>query len=216
MATLPVAYPGTTGPLTLTNLTVDNLNLTSSTIPTNGLYLPAANTVGIATNGTLRVSVGTSNVTLASGMGLVLTSGNATLTSGNLVLSSGRATISSPFTTEAAAFNVNAQATTANVMLLEADVLTTAGIILASSNSANASARALIRSVNDNSAATGAVNLQLQQDAANAFVDYVGTAGANTTDPISTLTTSGATTHHIQIDINGTKAWIAASTNNPS
>ena len=49
-----------------------------------------------------------------------------------------------------------------------------------------------------------------------AFFNYKATADADTTSAISTLTTSGATTHHIQVDINGTKAWIAVSTNNPS
>jgi len=48
------------------------------------------------------------------------------------------------------------------------------------------------------------------------YFDFRGTADADATSAISTLTTSGATTHHIQVDINGTKAWIAVSTNNPS
>ena len=49
-----------------------------------------------------------------------------------------------------------------------------------------------------------------------AFTSYNATADADSTSAISTLTTSGATTHHIQVDINGTKAWIAVSTNVPS
>lgn len=70
----------------------------------------------------------------------------------------------------------------------------------------------------DQSSATGATPvLRLDQgDADEPLVDFVGTAAGDTTSTISTLTTSGATTHHLQIDINGTKAWIAASTNNPS
>ena len=48
------------------------------------------------------------------------------------------------------------------------------------------------------------------------FFDFVATADADTTSAISTLTTSGGTTHHIQVDINGVKAWIAVSTTNPS
>jgi len=48
------------------------------------------------------------------------------------------------------------------------------------------------------------------------YFDFKAVVGADTTSAISTLTTSGATTHHIQVDINGTKAWIAVSTNNPS
>ena len=49
-----------------------------------------------------------------------------------------------------------------------------------------------------------------------AFFNYKASADGDATSAISTLTTSGATTHHIQVDINGTKAWIAVSTNNPS
>jgi hypothetical protein len=55
-----------------------------------------------------------------------------------------------------------------------------------------------------------------QNDADQPFIDFQGSTGADTTSSISTNTTSGSTTHHIQIEINGTKAWIAASTNNPS
>lgn len=55
-----------------------------------------------------------------------------------------------------------------------------------------------------------------QNDADQPFVDFQGSTGANATSSLSTLTNSGATTHHIMIEINGTKAWIAASTNNPT
>jgi hypothetical protein len=48
------------------------------------------------------------------------------------------------------------------------------------------------------------------------FINFQATADADATSAISTLTTSGTTTHHIQVDINGTKAWIAVSTNAPS
>jgi len=48
------------------------------------------------------------------------------------------------------------------------------------------------------------------------FFDYKATTAGDADSSISTLTTSGATTHHIQVDINGAKAWIAVSTNNPS
>jgi len=48
------------------------------------------------------------------------------------------------------------------------------------------------------------------------FFDFVATADADATSAISTLTTSGGTTHHIQIEINGTTAWIACSTTDPS
>jgi len=55
-----------------------------------------------------------------------------------------------------------------------------------------------------------------QNDTDEPFIDFQGSTGADTTSSISTNTASGATTHHIQIEINGTTAWIAASTNNPS
>jgi hypothetical protein len=48
------------------------------------------------------------------------------------------------------------------------------------------------------------------------FINFKATADADSTSAISTLTTSGSTTHHIQVEINGTKAWIAASTNAPT
>jgi len=52
------------------------------------------------------------------------------------------------------------------------------------------------------------------QDAA--FINFKATADGDATSAISTNTTSGSTTHHIQIEINGTTAWIAASTTDPS
>ena len=55
-----------------------------------------------------------------------------------------------------------------------------------------------------------------QNDIDEPFIDFQGSTGANTTSTISTHNTSGATTDHIQIELNGTKAWIAVSTNNPS
>jgi len=55
-----------------------------------------------------------------------------------------------------------------------------------------------------------------QGDASEPFIDYIGTSAADANNSISTLTTSGSTTHHIQIDINGVKAWIAVSTTNPT
>lgn len=55
-----------------------------------------------------------------------------------------------------------------------------------------------------------------QNDTDMPLVDFQGNTGANTTASISTLTTSGATTHHIQCKVNNVKGWIAFSTNNPS
>lgn len=95
------------------------------------------------------------------------------------------------------------------------------------SDSSDVTSRRLVEIINDNTAAVGATVLSLQQDAVgqvaifdqnadSSYVDFRGTAGASVVNPISTNTTSGATTHHIQIEINGTKAWIAVSTTNPS
>ena len=52
------------------------------------------------------------------------------------------------------------------------------------------------------------------QDAA--FINFKATADGDATSAISTNTTSGSTTHHIQIELNGTTAWIACSTTDPS
>lgn len=125
----------------------------------------------------------------------------------------------------------NAGTTTGNILSIQAaDALTTGSIAQFISNSSSASARDLVFIKNTNSLATDARCLQLEQNAANimmlmdhkgtvagsSYINFQATTAANTTNPISTLTTSGATTHHIQIEINGTKAWIPVSTNNPS
>ena len=49
-----------------------------------------------------------------------------------------------------------------------------------------------------------------------AFINFKATADADATSAISTLTTSGSVTHHIQVEINGTTAWIPCSTTDPS
>tara|TARA_R110000744_G_scaffold228_2_gene859 strand:- start:2576 stop:5464 length:2889 start_codon:yes stop_codon:yes gene_type:complete len=65
---------------------------------------------------------------------------------------------------------------------------------------------------------TGAIPvLKLDQgDADQPLVDFIGIAAANSTNTVSTLTTSGATTHHLQVYVNGVKSWIATSTNAPT
>jgi len=70
----------------------------------------------------------------------------------------------------------------------------------------------------DQANATGAIPVVSfdQGDASEPFVDFIGTSAADAANSISTLTTSGSTTHHIQVDINGVKAWIAASTTDPT
>jgi hypothetical protein len=48
------------------------------------------------------------------------------------------------------------------------------------------------------------------------FLNLKATADADATSAISTLTTSGSVTNHIQIEINGTTAWIPVSTTDPT
>jgi hypothetical protein len=55
-----------------------------------------------------------------------------------------------------------------------------------------------------------------QATADNGFVNYQATIDADATSAISSLTTSGAVTHHIQFEINGATFWIAGSTTDPS
>tara|TARA_R110000868_G_scaffold252375_6_gene509009 strand:+ start:115 stop:1650 length:1536 start_codon:yes stop_codon:yes gene_type:complete len=60
-------------------------------------------------------------------------------------------------------------------------------------------------------------SLELDRTTADAaFINYKATADADATSAISTLTTSGAVTHHVQIEINGVTAWIPVSTTDPS
>jgi len=58
---------GSQNVVTTGTVTGASLSPTSSTVPTNGVYLPAANTVGVATNGNERVKFGTSEVVFNDG-----------------------------------------------------------------------------------------------------------------------------------------------------
>jgi hypothetical protein len=63
----------------------------------------------------------------------------------------------------------------------------------------------------------GVTQVEINQGTNDApFFDFQATADADATSAISTLTTSGAVTHHIQIEINGTTAWIPCSTTDPT
>jgi hypothetical protein len=55
-----------------------------------------------------------------------------------------------------------------------------------------------------------------QNDVDEPFIDFQGATAADAVATISTLNNSGATTDHLQIFLNGVKAWIAVSTNNPT
>jgi len=98
----------------------------------------------------------------------------------------------------------------------DADALTSGKIVDFESNSSDTSARNLVTINNDNTAAVSANPLRIQQDAEFIFADFVGSSGATSLDAVSTLNTSGATTDHIRIRVNGVDAWIAVSTATPS
>lgn len=71
---LPIVQSGVTTQVSVANLTAGrsvsagNIVVTSSTIPTNGLYLPAANTLGWATDGALRVRVSSIGIVSTGGL----------------------------------------------------------------------------------------------------------------------------------------------------
>lgn len=48
----------------------------------------------------------------------------------------------------------------------------------------------------------------MDMNAAEAFIDFQGTASANTTDPISLHATAGTVQGWLQIKANGTKRWV--------
>lgn len=71
----------------------------------------------------------------------------------------------------------------------------------------------------DQASSSGAIPVLFldQGDIDQPLISFNGNVAASNTSTISSLTTSGATTHHLQCDLNnGTKLWIAASTNNPT
>ena len=76
---------------------------------------------------------------------------------------------------------------------------------------------AINQSVKIFNAGSGTTQLGLNQSTADrGFIDFVATIDADATSAISSLTTSGVVTHHIQFEINGTTFWIAGSTTDPS
>ena len=114
--------------------------------------------------------------------------------------------------------------TTGSIFVVDADSITSGTILNLRSASGDVTARNLVNIVNDNTLATGATCLNLQQDAANqvvildqnataagsSFVDFQGTAAADAVGPVSTLTTAGTVQAWLQIEVNGTKRWIPA------
>ncbi len=149
----------------------------------------------------------------STGNSLLVETGDVTLSEGKLTITDtaneAALTLTSGATTNDAVFFAGNSVTNGTVFLVRGNALVAGGEVAEfSSNSADTGAFTVLNLVVDNTSATGAYCARLQQDAANAFMNLVGTAAANTTDPISTLTTPGAVTGAIQIDVNGTKGWI--------
>ncbi len=126
--------------------------------------------------------------------------------------------------------NIDSEAATASTINIFSAQATSASIINVSncnaliagkvanfhSNSSSATARKLVFIHNQNTAAILAACLGLQQDANGPLMDFSGLTGADANSAVSTLNTSGAVTDHIQISLNGTKAWIPVSTVDPT
>ena len=55
-----------------------------------------------------------------------------------------------------------------------------------------------------------------QGDTDGSFINFVGASAGDATKSISTLTTSGATTHHFRVELGGVQGWMSFSTNDPS
>lgn len=104
------------------------------------------------------------------------------------------------------------------IVAADFNFLTTGRIATFQSNSPETDIRSLVFAHNDNGSAVGTTVVEFRQDAANeimildqnassSFIDYQGSASANTTSPISTFTTFGAVQGFTQIEINGVKRW---------
>ena len=82
-------------------------------------------------------------------------------------------------TTNNAALDINTTSTTASALEINGDSLTTGGLAILNSNSADTSARNLVRIVNDNSLSTGTKVLEVSQDAAQVAIDLTGLGGGS-------------------------------------
>lgn len=152
-------------------------------------------------------------ITITTGPGVTCATLSGTVGSelatfaGNVTLSEGKLSITD--TANEIALAATSSATTANAADITASSLTSGSGQRVYSNSADTGTRSILDTINDNASATGAYCLRMQQDAANAFVNFVGTAGANATDPISTfVTVAGTLAGWAQVDINGAKRWM--------
>lgn len=129
--------------------------------------------------------------------GVLLKDSNATV---------GTLTSSGGITTNGANI-MNTPGTSSTVLTINASMNSGRGLHVISAN-ANTSSRALVLIENTNSAAVGAIPLQFTQNAPTGYMNFGGASGANTTAPVSTLTTPGSIQGFIQVLIDGTKRWI--------
>ena len=216
--------------LTAANTSGSVINITANALTTGKMIDLSSNSSSTGTRSLMRVfnnnSLSTSTTVYEIRQG---STGRALFIDQN---ANGLSLIIDSQATGADVIDIQAPTTTSGTVIdvQNALSLTTGRIARFRSNSSDTNTRNLIEGTNDNAAATGTTVLTLRQDAVNqvmildqnatgagaTFIDFQGTAAADALNPISTLTTSGATTHHIQIEINGAKAWVAASTNDPS
>jgi len=69
----------------------------------------------------------------------------------------------------------------------------------------------------DGTGIVSAKRLEVDQTTADSgLINFKGTIDADATSAISSLTTSGSVTHHIQVEINGTTFWVPGSTTDPT
>lgn len=100
--------------------------------------------------------------------------------------------------------------------LVNCDSLTTGSIIRAYSGSSSTSTRDLVSISQAHGSATNARCIGMTQQADAPYINFAGASGGTSAFPITTLTNSGATTHHVKVAIGGTDAWMAVSTNAPT
>jgi hypothetical protein len=150
-------------------------------------------------------ATGTDALTLTAG-DLTLTSGDATLTAGDLVLTdSDASTITS----------VNGTGSTLTVTNNGDAGADKAAVEILSDGTGNADSAVLRVTQDSLTGASFCINVK-QDDLDVGFINFEGTATADANSPISTHGTAGATTDFVRVAINGTKAWIAVSTSDPS
>lgn len=101
----------------------------------------------------------------------ILNDYNGSINSSNIGTLTGTLTLT--VATNSIAANITSSSTTTNSLTLTCDALTTGRAASITSNSADTGTRSLVRILNDNTAATGATNLELVQDAARRamFID---------------------------------------------